>query len=323
MIALGASICSFLAIVAAAAVVLRLARRRTPVEERLRALRASQDEAGARSPGTDLRRHHSSIPTLRRLLSKTAWADDVALQLQRANVHLRVGEFLLIRTLLSLAVFLLAFGISRFQPVGLVVAVMLGGLCFWVAPTYVNWLIRRRRTKIERQLVDVVPMLASSLRAGFAFQQAIEVTSHQIGPPLADELKLVMNDVTLGAALQSALQDLGRRVGSTDLDILITAILVQRTTGGSLSEILDKTADSMAERERIRGDILTFTAQQRLTGIVLSIYPVAIGLLLLALMPHLWSKLFTETIGQIMLGIAVGLQLIGFLAVRSVLNIEV
>jgi tight adherence protein B len=105
--------------------------------------------------------------------------------------------------------------------------------------------------------------------------------------------------------------------------MLITAILVQRTTGGNLSEVLDKTAQTMTERERIRGDILTLTASQRLTGLILSVYPAAIGLLFLAIMPHEWSKLFTEAVGQILLGIAVGLQLIGFIVIRRTLNVEI
>ncbi len=324
MTAYAASLFLFLAIVASAVALLGQGRLRTAIESRFRALRQTQGEASAtpRQAG-DLRRYHSSIPTLQRLLSNRSWADEIALQLQQAGIQLRVGEFVFLRTLIAAILLLVTLIASRFQPAGLFAALVLAGLGFWLPSLYVNWMIRRRRTKIERQLIDLVPMLSSSLRAGFAFQQALEVASRQIGPPLGDELALLLSDVNLGATMQSALQDLGRRVGSTDLDMLITAILLQRTTGGNLSEVLDKTAETMAERERIRGDILTLTSQQRLTGLILSVYPICLGLLFLAIMPHLWSKLFTETVGRALLGIALGLQMIGFVAIRRALNVEI
>jgi tight adherence protein B len=116
---------------------------------------------------------------------------------------------------------------------------------------------------------------------------------------------------------------MGDRVGSRDLDVVITAILVQRTTGGNLPEILDTAASALRDRERIRGEVKTFTAQQRATGLVLSVYPVLVGLLLLAIMPSVWSKLFTEPAGQMMLAIAVVLQVAGFLWIQRALRIEV
>lgn len=123
--------------------------------------------------------------------------------------------------------------------------------------------------------------------------------------------------------MDAALLDFGRRVGSTSLDMMITAILVQRSTGGNLSEILDTAAETLRERERIRGDLQTLTASQRLTGIILSLYPIAVGLVLLALLPSQWMVLFTETAGQILLGVALTLNLIGYFAMRRVMNIEI
>ena len=123
--------------------------------------------------------------------------------------------------------------------------------------------------------------------------------------------------------MEEALLKMGERVESTDLDMMITAVLVQRDSGGNLSEILETAAETLRERERIRGDIQTLTASQRLTGLILSAYPIAIGLLLLFIMPSLWSVMFTETLGRILLGFALGLQFIGYLVMQRVMRIEI
>ena len=191
-----------------------------------------------------------------------------------------------------------------------------------IAPFYLQLLRRRRLAKIENQLVEFLPMLASSLRSGFAFQQGMELAAQQLEPPLADELMILLNDTNLGATMEEALLQMGERVGSTDLDMMITAFLVQRSTGGNLSEILDRAAETLRERERVRADLQTLTASARLTGLILSIYPVAIGLLLLLIMPSLWGVMFSETIGRIFLGVALGLQGLGFLVMRRVMKFE-
>jgi len=320
-----ASLFVFVAIVAAAASFLRPALLgRRLAEERLLGLRPPASDADRRPSGSPaLRRSHSSIPTLRRLLSGSDWAQEVARELQQANIQLRVGEYLMVRVLLGAVLLAVLALVLRLHPVGLLIAVVAGIGGFFSPVAYVKFARRRRLAQIEKQLVELLPMLASSLRAGFALQQGIEAAAQQLGPPLSDELSMLLNDVNLGASMQSALQDLGRRVGSTDLDIVITAILVQRTTGGNLAEVLDQGAETLRERERIRGEILTFTSQQRLTGTILSVYPIAIGLILFALMPSHWSKLFTETAGQVQLAIALSLQVIGFVAIRRLLNIEI
>ena len=132
----------------------------------------------------------------------------------------------------------------------------------------------------------------------------------------------MLSDGKLGGTMEEALLQMGERVGSTDLDMMITAVLVQRGSGGNLSEILERAAQTLRERERVRGDLQSLTASQRLTGLILSIYPMVIGLLLLLIMPSLWSVMFTETLGQIFLGVALGLQGLGFLLMRRVMSFD-
>lgn len=325
MIAAVASLFVFLALAAGSVAVLS---SRGPggraSDERIRALgRSGTDSEDRKTPTPAFRRPRSSTPMLRRLLNDSAWADMAATQLQQANIQLRVGEYLLMRLLFGAILFVIPAVALRQNPIGLAVGLAAGAAGFLLPAFYVSSMRGRRVGTIEKQLVDFLPSLASSIRSGFALQQGIETAAQQVGPPLADELSLLINDVELGAPMHTALQDLGSRVGSTSLDMVITAILVQRTTGGNLAEILDVAAETLRERERIRGEVQTLTTQQRLTGTILSVYPIAIFLLLLLIMPSVWSKLFTETPGRIMLGVALSLQVLGFYVMRRALRIEI
>lgn len=320
MVAVLATVSVFLALVFAAAAVLGWKGPGGAAESRIRALRPPVAPDGAFDVAR--RRTRSSIPTLSRWLSTSSWADRQARKLQLASVQIRVGEYLLIRLLFSAVFATVPLLVAGPSLAGLLIALVSALAGYMVPALYVSWLSKRRHDRIDRQLTDLVPALESSARAGFAFQQALAVAASQIGPPMSDELTLLLNDVNLGATVQSALLDLGRRVGSTDLDMIITAILVQRTTGGNLADVLGQVGRTIGERESLRSEVMTFTAQQRLTGTILSVYPMIIGLILLAIMPALWSQLFTEPVGRAMLGGALTLQVLGFFFMRRALRVD-
>ena len=323
MLALATSVFMFLAIAVGAIAVFgprQFGRSRS--EDRIHSLGPGRPEASGSSASPMLKRSHSSIPRLGKLLSDSEWAESTASLLQQANVNLRVGEYLLLRFLLATFAFVVIALFSQFHPLGVLLGIAGAIGVYMVGPFYLGFLRSRRLAKIEKQLVEFLPMLASSLRSGFAFQQGVELAAQQLQPPLADELTLMLSDANLGATMEEALLQMGERVGSTDLDMMITAVLVQRGSGGNLSEILERAAQTLRERERVRGDLQSLTASQRLTGLILSIYPMVIGLLLLLIMPSLWSVMFTETLGQIFLGVALGLQGLGFLLMRRVMSFD-
>ena len=320
VVALAGVFC-FLALVTGSVAIFGPAMRRTAQDERILGLR--QRATAGSSAGPAMRRGPSSIPTFSRMLSENSWADAMSRDLRRADVQLRVGEFLLLRVLVGgIALVIIAWA-TNLHPLGIVLGLVLGVAGFFVPALWLGMVRQRRSVAIEKQLIDFAPMLASGLRSGFAFQQAVELTTRQIEPPLLDELKLFLNDANLGSTIEAALEDLSERVDSPDLDMIVTAVLVQRSSGGNLAEVLDQAAETLRERERIRGDLRTLTAQHRLTGIILSLYPTAVGLVLLALMPSMWSIMFTELGGQIMLGIALGLQGLGFLLLRRLMSLDI
>ena len=307
----------------AAAAVALFGPSRAITDERVRSLASRLGETDPEKARALLRRRGSLLPAFRGALSESAWGRATARDLQQANIGFRVGEYLLLRVALALAVFAVVAVFGGGSALSIVFGLAGALVGFTVPALYVKNARNARIARIEKQLIELLPSLASSLRSGFAFEQGLEAAAQQLGPPLADELTLLLNDVRLGATMDGALTAFGERAGSTDLDIALTAVLIQRTTGGNLAEVLDQAAETLRERERVRGDVQTFTAQQRMTGTILAVYPIVIGLVLLAIMPSVWSKLFTEPVGQIQLAIAFTLQIIGFITIRRSLRVDV
>jgi tight adherence protein B len=145
----------------------------------------------------------------------------------------------------------------------------------------------------------------------------------QLQPPLRDELQRFLQDNALGSKTDEALEALVERTGSYDIEMMVTTILVQRTTGGNLSEILDNVGETIRERERLQGEIRALTAQQRLTGRVLAIYPLLLGALFTVVAYDLMSVLWEEEFGRVLLAIAGAFQVLGFIVISRVLRLDV
>ena len=314
-----AAVFTFLAIGLLIVGVLSLAERRREPESRLRALAWSEAEETA--PWQPLlRRAPSSLPVLG-VLVRGVWGEHLAFDLDRADLRLRPGEYVAIRLLLALLFFLGSIVLLGAWP-GLLFGILPGVLGFMAPALYVRRRISKRTEAINGQLSEFLRLTANAMRAGLALLQALESGARQLRPPLSLELERLMVDTRLGAKIDDSLRELAERVGSYEARMIVTAILVQRATGGNLSEILDNAADTIEDRERIRGEVRTFTAQQRLTGNILSVYPLLLALLFTALHPDLMSLLWTETAGLVLLTIGAGLQLIGFLVIRRILAID-
>lgn len=275
--------------------------------------------------GSDLlTRRNSPIPILRKFLSKNDdWAARTAMELQQAGLQLRVSEYLLLRVLIGGVAGTLIFVLLRLSPLGLLLGLVVGVIGFTLPMFWVKFRRSRRQAKIATQLVEALHLISNALRSGFAFTQAVEVAAKQMDVPIKEELNYFLRDTLLGARQEDALNAMVARTGSLDLDMLVTTILVQKTAGGNLSEVLDNVADTIRERERLRGEIKALTATQRLTGQILSIYPVALGLFLTLMAPSLMKILVTDEIGRLLLAIAISLQVLGALAIRRILSLDV
>lgn len=294
-----------------------------PAESRLHRLSASQQvRLDASGDGSILRRNPSSIPAVGRLLTNRGYATQWSSDLERAGLTLRPVEYLLIRLFLSTVAFLIVLLLLS-NPLGLVIACVAGGAAFMLPAMWVGMRIKRRVKGIEAQLVETLTLMANSQRAGFAFAQAVELAAQRTGPPISIELNRMLLDLNLGASTEDALIGMNERVRSEDLDLVVTAILIHRQTGGNLAEILDNVTETMRDRERIRGEIKTLTASQRLSGAILSGWPVLLGLFFTAMNPGTMSLMWTTLPGIIILSVMLSLNLAGYLTIRRILAIDI
>jgi len=244
------------------------------------------------------------------------------LQLERAGLQLRVSEYVLLRFLSAGLGFLLVALISRGHPAGLVVAAIVGIGCLMLPAVVVEILTSRRVHKIEDQLEQMVSMISNSLKAGFGLLQSLDQAAQQLAPPLSSELLRVIHETDVGGTLEEALTALAERVQSYDLDMVVTAVLVQRTVGGNLAEVLDNVGHTIRERVRLEGEINTLTAQKKLSGVIIGLLPVALVLLFFATDADYMSTLFTHPAGRILLVTGVALDVVGLLMIRRILTVD-
>jgi tight adherence protein B len=274
--------------------------------------------------GSALRQKKSSeFLGLGHLLLGREWAARTALDLDRADLHLRAGEYVALRVGMALLFFALAFVLIPSRPVAMVIGIALGVVGSLAPAFFVRFRSRKRLSKLESQLEEALTLTANSLKAGFGLLQSLEMAAQQLKHPIATELRRTLHDINVGSSTEDALLALSERASSYDLDIVITAILIQRSVGGNLAEILDTVAHTMRERARIRGHVKAVTSQQRLTGYILGIMPIAVMGLLFLVASEYMTPLFTTLAGQVMLVGAGIMELIGTLLIRRILTIEV
>jgi tight adherence protein B len=166
-------------------------------------------------------------------------------------------------------------------------------------------------------------MFARSLRAGHSFTGAIQLVAQEMPDPIGPEFSKVFEEQNLGIPLRQALIGMTDRVDILDVKFFVTAILIQRETGGNLAEIIDKIAYVIRERFRVQGQLKIFTAQARISGTILALLPVGMAVLLGILNPEYMKPLWFEKTGKIMIAAAVIMQILGFLVIRKIIRIKI
>ena len=243
----------------------------------------------------------------------------LAENLAKADLKLRTSEYFMIQTATVLA--LGVIGLVRFG-VGVQFVVMaVGG--FFLPGFYVKHRQRRRLKAFNSQLGDTLVLLSNALKAGYSFAQAIDTVAKNASPPMSDEFSRAVREMNLGVSVEEALDNMVRRIDSTDLDLMVTAVSIHRVVGGNLAEVLDNIAHTIRERIRIKGEISTLTAQARASGVIITFLPLALGALLYFVAPGYFKPMTEQALGWIMLGFALALILVGTALIRKIVNIEV
>ena len=240
-------------------------------------------------------------------------------ELEAASVSLRSGEFVVVTVAAGFAGMILTYGITR----SLWLSVGVGAAAA-ASPTFaLRIALKRRAEKLREQLPDVLTIMASSLRAGHSFLQALDTVAKEIAQPAATEFQRVVAEIRLGRGAEDALEALAERVGSADFRWAVLAVNIQREVGGNLAEILDNVSDTLRERATMRRQVRVLTSEGRLSAIVLAMMPFAIGLYMFITNAAYIGLLFTTKIGLVMVGGAVVLLLVGILWMRKIVNIDV
>jgi tight adherence protein B len=273
-----------------------------------------------------------ALAQLNRVVENRDFGANLARDIARADLKLKPSEFLAIWAAsifgLPLLFILLSLGLPALRsPLALVVAAFVG----FMLPRF--WLGRRksgRLSSFNKQLPDTITLLANGLRAGSSFLQAVELVVRESRPPISTEFSRVIREVNLGLPFEQAMENMVRRVKSDDLELMATAINIQHTVGGNLAEILDSIAFTIRERVRIKGEIRTLTAQQRLSGYVVGFLPIALAGFLFVAAPNFMSPMFEKPpealglpLGVVILCFGGFMMFIGFLFIRKIVDIEV
>jgi tight adherence protein B len=238
--------------------------------------------------------------------------------LERADLPLRAAEALFFY--LCVVVLVGIVSLIILPPMGALVAVLLAAL---LPPAVINFRAGQRKRKFQALLPDMLQLLSGTLRAGYSLMQGVEAVSQEVAEPMGKELRRVVTEARLGRPLEEALDGVAERMASPDFAWAVMAIRIQREVGGNLSELLLTVSDTMIQRERLRRDVQSLTAEGRMSAIVLGALPVGLAVVMFMINPQYMGKLFDTTLGNILLGLAIVAMGIGFAWMRQIIKIDI
>ena len=261
----------------------------------------------------------SDVPGLNRILTGFGLAARIDKRLRQGDLSIKVGTFVL----LSLALFGLGILIGILLDWHFVLSVAVGFLLFSLPSLVVNYKRRRRLKRFIALFPDTLEMFSRSLRAGHSFTGAFQLVAQEMPAPVGPEFQKVFDEQNLGIPMRQALIDLTERIDSLDVKFFVTAVLIQRDTGGNLAEIIDKISYVIRERFRVQGQLRIFTAQARLSGLILALLPPLLALVIYYLNPNYLKPLWDDKLGNFMIGMGVVLQITGMLVIRKIVRIKI
>jgi tight adherence protein B len=244
-------------------------------------------------------------------------ANPLAADLASADLQLRPYEFRLVQLGIALVFVIVAF--LRF---GVSIAVPVLGVVGYVLPAlYLRNRRGRRLQTFEAGLPRAMELIANSIKAGQSIAQSLSSVTDNAGPPLNEEFGLARREIELGASVDSALSNMVKRMGSTDLRLVVMVITIQHSVGGDLPAILTTLADTMRQRAEMRDEILAATAQSRASSLIITLLPLAAATGLYFLVPDYFRPMFGSALGWVLIGIAAGMLVVGNVIIRRITKI--
>jgi len=261
----------------------------------------------------------STIPWLNKILSRIDLIPRLQKILNQAEVKWTPGALLL----MCVACFAVPGCLVKLRTDSFVVGAIIGAPLALLPLSYVLIMRGKRFKKFEAGLPDALDLMTSALRVGHSFNSAMSLVSRECADPIASEFRTTFDEQNFGLELRSALENMIARIPLQDLKIVVTAILIQRESGGNLAEVLEKTAYVIRQRFRLKRQVMTHTAQGRLTGWILTILPIALGFGLYIVNPDMESLLWKREIGVKLLFAAGGMITIGTLIIQKIVRMDV
>jgi tight adherence protein B len=277
---------------------------------------------GTRKPGEveDLKtRFLRFIKEVSKPLVEKNFAQSIEERLNQAGIPLLGGEFIVLNLLtMALTGFLTWFITLDIVFAGGVTALV--PVAFWV----VLIVLKSRRLKsFTEQLGDCLITISNALRAGYSFQQTIEVISKEMEPPIGSEFAMINHEIVMGVPLEEALENANKRIGSSDFELVVTAVLIQREVGGNLAQVLDNISYTIVERIRMRREIVALTSQGRMSAFVLLALPFVAGFVMFSLNPKNFMIIFEEPMGQIAVIVGIVMEIIGYFVIMKIVDVDV
>ena len=261
----------------------------------------------------------SEIPALDSLLRRSERVSNLQTMLSQADLDIRAGNMLLLCAGSGVA-----FAVIAFYAGGAIIFGWLGLLLGTFLPySYTSYRRAKRFQKFEELFPEAIDTLARAVRAGHAFTTALELIANEVAEPIASEFRKLFEEQKFGLPVRDALINLTQRVPLVDIKFFVTAVMLQRETGGNLAEILDNLSYVIRERFKIMRQVRVYTAQGRLTMLLLMLLPPVIVTLMLIMSPSFIRPLFTDPMGHILVVGGIGLQTVGYFVIRRVIRIQV
>ena len=312
-----------------------LGRRRAILTERLETYAGIEEEAALAADAE--MKNLSTIPRIVNIVAGRNFIRKLEEELAQADVPMRPVEYVLLRFVLGglgMVISLLILPDPRNQSILIVRTLGLLFLGYLTPAIAVRVHKYRRRNKFVTQLADALMLLTNSLRSGYGFLKGLELVAKEMGNPISKELNRMLREINLGATVDQAFLNLGRRVNSQDLDIVISAYLIQKDVGGNLTEIMEKVAETIRERLKIQGDIRVLTAQGRLSGLIVGLLPLGLFAFFMLNTPDYFAPMmgpprfailpgFDVPVGVIVLCLTFIWQCLGGLLIYKIIDIKV
>jgi tight adherence protein B len=269
--------------------------------------------------GAVLRRQKNQPAWVRQLSASTPRIRDLGILLERAGSTTSVEGLLLMCAGLGIGLGAALLILTRFLPFALLAAAIGGYLPIF----FLKRKAQRRSDAFEASLPEAIDLLGRAIRAGHPLSAGFKMVAEELKDPISTEFQRTFEEQRFGLPFDDAIIAMADRVQLIDVRILVTAILIQREVGGNLAEVLDNLATVIRARFTIRRQLRVYTAQGRFSGYTLAVLPIIVGFLIYALNPDYMKLLFTHPIGRLLVFLAVVMQIVGFLWIRKIINIEI